>query len=81
MAKRSRKEEKGLKQIAAGIVRAAEQDIELTAEQLEDAASAALGRLGGLKRAKAKDQSAPGKPRSATAAKSARAKTGRKRKP
>jgi len=56
MPKRSKKTEEAAKDhgTVTGIVAAAEQDVELTAEQLEQGATRAVHRLGGFKSGKAR---------------------------
>ena len=84
MRKRSRKQKSEIEETtASGIMAAATQDIELTAEQIADAtkkvahaAAVALEKLGGLKGGKAKAAKSAKKP-AQTAKKTARARRSR----
>jgi hypothetical protein len=85
MRKRSKKQKSEMEETtAAGIVAAATQDIELTAEQIADAtkrvahaAAVALGKLGGLKGGQAKAAKPPSKKPAQIAKKAAGARRSR----
>jgi len=84
MRKRSRKQEPEIEETTGGIVAAATQDIELTAEQIADAtkkvahaAAAAIGKLAGLKSGKARTVKSPSKKRAQITKKGAQTRRSR----